>query len=145
LCGCIFTYDPAAGLFHIYNNSDEAIYVYFQCGKSDSVPLAPRLELFHSFPTDNIENADGNPVKRRISSPEYRINAYIFGSLHMLGRLNKPRLPCDENKVTVFFITEKTMRNYDWEEIHKNQMFAKRVILTREELENKNWEYTYSP
>jgi hypothetical protein len=35
------------------------------------------------------------------------------------------------------------MRSYDWEEIHKNQMFAKKITLTKEELENKNWEYTF--
>jgi hypothetical protein len=59
------------------------------------------------------------------------------------GSRKKPRLPNNEKEVTLFFITEKTIRDYNWEEIYKNQLFVKKIVLTNEELENKNWEYTY--
>ncbi len=65
-------------------------------------------------------------------------DAYTIG-----GNRKKPRLPSNENEVTIFFITEKTMRSYDLKEIHKNQMFVKKKKLTKEELENKNWIVTY--
>ena len=35
------------------------------------------------------------------------------------------------------------MRSYDLEEIHKNQMFVKKITLTKEELENEKWIVTY--
>ena len=144
LCSCP-AYDPARGLLYISNDSDEAIYVYLKCGNVDLLPLVPKLELFHYFINDNMEDVHGNPIKPAFGSPEYRINAYTFGSIHILGTRNKPRLPCEENEVTLFFITEKTMRNYDWEEIYKNQMFVKKATISKEALENKNWQYTYSP
>ena len=143
LFGCP-TYDPASGLLHIRNNSDQAIYVYLKCGSVDLLPLEPKLELFH-FSSMNMEDAYGNLIEPHFISPEYRINAYAYGSLHIWGTRNSPRLPCEENEATLFFITEKTMRNYVWEEIHKNQMFIKKTTLTKEKLENKNWKYTYFP
>jgi len=144
-CSCIFTYDPPRGYFNIFNDSDEAVYVHFNCGNVDSLPSYPKLELFHFFSNDNMKDAYGNPFESGFVSPEYRINAYYFSSLFIWGTPRNPRLPCEENKITLFFITEKTMHNYDWEEIHKNQMFVKKVRLTKEELENSDWKYTYSP
>ena len=144
LHSCIFTFDPLSGSLHIRNNTDEAIYVRFKCGKTDSLPLHPKLELFHFF-NFNMEDARGNPIKPHFASPDYRINAYAWGALRIGGTRNNPRLPCKENEITLFFITEKTMRNYSWEEIHKNQMFVKRTVLTAEELESKNWRYIYFP
>ena len=145
LYGCIFTYDPPRGLLHVRNSSDEAVYVYLKCGKADVLPSVPKLELFDFFNNEDgsMQDASGNPLKSSFVSPEYRINAYTHGSLQIWGTRKNPRLPCEENEVTLFFITEKTMRSYDWEEIHKNQMFAKKTTLTKEELEKKNREYTF--
>jgi len=117
--GCIFTYDPARGLLYVHNNSNEAVYVYLKYGNADSLPLFSGLELF-TFIDANMKDA------------------YTIG-----GNRKNPRLPSNENEVTLFFITEKTMRSYDLEEIHKNQMFVKKTTLTKEELENKNWIVTY--
>jgi hypothetical protein len=144
-CSCIFTYDPPKGHFNIFNKSDEAVYVHFNCGNPDSLPLNPKLELFHFFSNDNMEDAYGNPIESGFVSPEYRINAYDISSLRIWGSLKNPRLPCDENEVTLFFITERTMRSYDWEEIYKDQMFVEKVTLTKDELEKSDWKYTYSP
>jgi hypothetical protein len=140
-------YDPARGLLYIRNNSSEAIYVYLKCGNVDSLSLDPKLELFDYFDNDNksMQDAAGNPLQSGFTSPEYRINAYEVGSLHISGSRKKPHLPCEGIDVTLFFITEKTMRNYDWEEIYEHQLFIKKITLTEEELENTNWIYTYSP
>ena len=145
LCGCVFTYDPPGGLLHIRNNSEEAIYVYLKCGKADLLPLAPKLELFIFFNNENesARDASGNPLKSGLVSPEYRINAYNTGFLHIRGSKKRPCLPCEEKEVTLFFITEKTMRNYDWEDISKDQIFIKKVTITERELDNSNWVYTY--
>lgn len=143
LYGCP-VYDPPRGSFEIWNDSDEAIYVHFNCGNIDSLPSYPKLELFLYFSNDNIIDAHGNTFKSRFVSPEYRINAYYFSSIYIWGSPEKPRLPCKEDEATLFFITEKTMRNYDWEEIYKNQMYVKKILLTKEELENSDWKYTYS-
>ncbi|GHS90213.1 hypothetical protein FACS1894201_11610 [Bacteroidia bacterium] len=143
LYGCIFTYDPPRALFYVNNYSDEAIYVYFKCGNVDSLPLSPKLELFHFG--DAVGTKYENIEEYRFYPPEYRINAYDGSFLFegTIGTDKKPRLPCKEKEVTLFFITEKTMRSYDWEEIHKNQLFTKKITLTQEELESKNWEYIY--
>jgi hypothetical protein len=150
LYGCPFTYDPLRGLLYIRNDSGEAVYVYFKCGDTDSLPLVPKLELFAFFDNENMSmlDASGNPLKSGFFSPEYRINAYTFGSLQISGSRNHPRLPCYENNediITLFFIPEKTMRNYEWEEIYENQMFVQKTILTKEELENASWIYIYCP
>ena len=142
--GCIFTYDPPRGFLYIRNNTDEAMYVYFKCGNIDSLPLYPELKLFY-FSSANMKDVLGNPIEPHFVSPDYRINAYYSGSIAIWGTPYNPSLPCDEKKATLFFITEKTMRNYDWEEIYENQMFVKKVILTEEELKNMNWKYIYSP
>jgi hypothetical protein len=117
--GCIFTYDPTRGLLYVHNTSNEAVYVYLKYGNADSLSLISSLELF-TFIDANMKDA------------------YTIG-----GNRKNPSLPSNENEVTLFFITEKTMRSYDLEEIHKNQMFVKKITLTKEELENKNWIVTY--
>ena len=37
------------------------------------------------------------------------------------------------------------MRNYQWEEIYKDQMFVKKTTLTKDYLDKNNWKYSYSP
>lgn len=143
LNSCVFTYDPASGLLNIDNKSDKAVYVYLKCGNVDSLPLYPKLELFQLV-SAKMEDAKGNTIKPYYISPEYRINAYTVGSLSVWGTRKKPSLPCKENKVTLFFITEKTMQDFSWEEIYRNQMFENKITLTNKELENEDWKYTYS-
>ena len=117
--GCIFTYNRARGLLHVHNNSNEAVYVYLEFGNADSLPLVPALELF-AFIDVNMKDA------------------YAIG-----GTRKKPHLPSNENEVTLFFIMAKTMCSYDLEEIHKKQMFTRKITLTKQELESSNWVYTY--
>ena len=137
-------------ILYIQNDSDEAVYVYFTCGNTDSLPLHPKLELFH-FSSANMEDAYGNSIKPRLTSPSYRINAYSISPLkgELEGRLwnssKKTRLPCKENEVTLFFITEKTMHDYDWKDIYRDQLYVKKITLTEKELVKNNWLYVYKP
>ncbi len=145
LYGCP-AYDPARGLLYIENNSDEAIYVYLRCGKVDSLLLTPKLELFEFFNNEDMSmrDASGAPLKSKLVSPEYRINAYQIGTIAIGGNRRKPRLPCHEGEISLFFITEKTMRDYQWEKIFENQIFVKKVTLTKNYLDKNNWKYSYS-
>ena len=119
LYGCVFTYDPARGLLNVHNNSNEAVYVYLKYGTADSLPLISNINLF-TFLDANSKDA------------------YTIG-----GKRKKPRLPGNENELTLFFISEKMMRINDLEEIHRNQIFAKKITLTKEELKKRNWIVTY--
>lgn len=138
--GCIFTYDSAIGELTVRNNSDEAVYVYRRCGKVNVLPSEPKLELFQLISLDTKD-----PNRDMLISPEYRINAYAYGAIDIGGNKKKPQLNCEEKVVTLFFISEQTMRNYSWEEISSKQMFDKKIILTEEELKNNDWNYIYNP
>ncbi|MDH6344163.1 hypothetical protein M2480_003078 [Parabacteroides sp. PFB2-12] len=149
LCVCTAC-EGIADILYICNNSDEAIYVYHRCGNVDSIPLSPKLELFHYLSMD-VNDAHGNLIEPYFVSPDYRINAYTSSSLkgglegRVWGTPKTPRLPCDEKEITLFFITETTMRNHDWEEIYKDQMYVKKVMLTEDDLKKCDWKYIYTP
>lgn len=145
---CCFSCEGVADMMYVRNDSSEAIYVYFTCGNTDSLPYNPKLELFH-FSSADMKDANGNSIEPRFSSPDYRINAYDVGVLkgglqgRIMGVRKKMQVPCDDNEITLFIITEATMRNNSWSEIHKDQLYVKKVLLTLEELEINNWLYTY--
>ena len=147
---CCTSCEGISDILYIRNDSDEAIYVYSICGDQDSLLSNPKLELFH-FSSADMKDAYGNSVEPQFTSPSYRINAYDIGSLKggLEGKLwntsPKKRLSCKENKITLFIITEKTMRNYDWKDIYKNQLYAKKITLTEDELVKTNWLYIYKP
>jgi lipoprotein len=132
------------GSLIIYNYSDSAIYVYMKCGIADSLPLEPGLELFMESKTKNTDKC-GNLIFEPIISPEYRVNAFKHGSLTVGGNEDNPSLLCDSSTVTLFFIKEKTMHDYDWEQIYKGQIYAERITFTEKELTNLCWRYSYIP
>ena len=59
------------------------------------------------------------------------------------GKPKEPVWRCGKNDATIFFITEKTMRDHEWKEIHQKQLFVRKIRLTEKELVKKNWLYTY--
>src|SRR5690625_1934334 len=111
--------DVCSSDLYVHNNSVEPIYVYFKYGDVDSLPLISSAELFAFIDVDmrDVYTTDGNRKKLR--------------------------LPSSENEVTLFIISEKMMFSHDLEEIHRNQSFEKKITLSEEELENKNWIVTY--
>lgn len=126
----------------IYNYSDSAIYVYMKDGVADSLPLSPGLELFIKSKTETT-NKFGNAIFHPIVSPEYRINAFGYGDLIIDGDCDNPKLPCGKQEVTLFFIKDKTMRNYSWAQIHEKQLYESKIVITESELKSKCWSISY--
>ncbi len=123
--GCIFTYDPAPGKLNIRNNSDEAVYVYLKCGKTNILPLEPKLDLFH-FISANMEDSNGDTIKPHFISPDYRINAYTYGALNIGGNklTNAKVCPLTEVKIN----TSKRFTN-DVAHMIKNKTTLARTML----------------
>lgn len=140
LYGCP-AYDPPTGVLTIHNYSDSAIYIYHTC--EDSLQIMPRLSLFESW-NANVVDAQGRK-RDSIYSPNYRINAYSFGGINVLGTVKAPQLLCKDKSIRLFIISESTMRTKNWEEICKNQLYVKKIILTEEQLSKEGWQYTHYP
>lgn len=138
LGGCALFMDPPTGELRILNYTDSAIYVYSTC--SDSLPYEYGLKLFVNYGGGTDEC--GNKM-RDTSSPNYRINAYSYGTISGFGSPEKRQTQCTDNKLRLYFIKEITMRAKTWEEIYKNQLYEKKMILTQEQLNNLCWKVTY--
>ena len=130
--GCLFlAMDPVRKGIDVYNNTDYTLYVSYSI--SDSLGNGYPIVLFEEV---NIDNK----VSKR--SPCYRLNPYSNGSIGIPGRITLLQ-SCDDNMLRLFFITESTMREYSWEEICENQMYEKRLTLTKKDLEKTDWVVIY--
>jgi hypothetical protein len=87
-------------------------------------------------------DAYGHKMKDTIA-PYYRINAYSWGGITGLGTPKKKETTCKDNKLRLYFIKEITMRTKTWEEICKNGLYVKKMILSQQELDSLNWRITY--
>jgi len=121
-------YDPPRGSIYIRNYSDRPIYLYESW--DDSLALNPGLDLFvNSMAPDTTKtfcilwrSADS------IYCPSYRIDAYDFGELVVMGTFNTPQFPNGSDTLSLFFITEESMRNYSWEEICAGKCMSKKFL-----------------
>lgn len=136
--------DPARGSIYIRNYSDRPIYVYESW--DDSLALNPSLDLFVnvSYPdttkTFNIwRSAD------TIYCPSYRIDAYGMGDIVVMGTFYTPQFPNKTDTLSLFFITEESMRSYSWEEIWRQQMYVKKISFSEADMQKRAWAYTYYP
>jgi len=119
---CIFpAYDPPEQYVFIQNTTDSAIYVYYTC--FDSLPKEPALKLF----------VKEKGMDKPIQSPEYRINAHSNG-LVPLYSLKVESEKSKDKKLKLYFITEKNIKEKKWDEIYKNQLYEKKIIISSEEL-----------
>lgn len=135
------SFDPPTGILCIHNYSDSAIYVYESC--DDSLSSTGELSLFLKFYGGVDEN--GKP-KDPIYSPNYRVNAYSYGEFAGYGTPNNPKLYCKgQDHITLFFISENTMRNHSWNEVVDRQLFEKKIRLNQTQLDSLNWKVTYTP
>ena len=146
LQGCVFTFDPALPRLYIHNNSDENILVYERCGNVDFLPpISGYTILRYRGDSDSVISfRDVDSVPRFSGLHLFTwvdANTVAYGTVG--GTRKKPRLSCNEKEITLFFITENTILNYDWDEIHKRQMFVKKITLTEQELHDANWTYIY--
>ncbi len=129
--GCI--YDLPSQTFTVYNYSDSAIYIYYTC--SDSIKSLPELRLFENFKKDGRDY---------LISPNYRINAYTYGTIPAFGNREKFIDTCKNKTLKIFFIKEITMRKKPWREITQEQAYIKKMELTYKDLEKLNWIITYT-
>lgn len=139
LWGCP-VYDPASGELDILNYTDSAIYVYHTC--LDSLPFEYGLKLFLNV-GGGIDEC--GHTKKDTIAPSYRINAYSWGSIGGLGTPKRRETGCKDNKLRLYFIKEITMRTKTWEEIFKNQLYEKKVVLDQKQLDSLCWRVTYEP
>lgn len=139
LWGCP-VYDPASGELDILNYTDSAIYVYHTC--LDSLPSGFGLKLFLNAGggTDACEHKMKDTI-----APNYRINAYGWGTFFEFGSPKKRETGCKDNALRLYFIKEITMRTKTWKEISKNQLYEKKMILTQKQLDSLCWRVTYEP
>lgn len=137
--GCV--YDPPSGFITVHNYSDSAVYVYETF--MDSLPCGNPLKLFQTLGGKSI-NSRGNALKDTLS-PSYRVNAYAFGEIGVLGNPSEPKLPKNNKKIILFFIKESTMRTKTWEEICRYQLYERKLVYTEAELDLMDWLVTYIP
>ena len=124
---------------YIHNNSDENLLVYRGCGDIDSLLPISGYTILRNRGVDSIPQFFNVGFSTDIG-------ANMKGSDFVAYKNSKtPHLRCKEKKTTLFFITERTILDYDWDEIYKQQLFVHRVTLTEEELIEMNWEYVYNP
>lgn len=137
LCSC--AYDPANKSLEIFNNSDNAIYIYFTY--KDSISMSPKLELF-------VKDTTGIYFTKHdsIYSPEYRVNARSYSYLREKSISNSKWIPfSDKDYVNFFFIKESTMKNFKWEDIVEKQLYEKKIRYTYYQLHKMNYKITYEP
>jgi len=95
----------------IHNYSDSAIYVYI-----DSVDYLQVNRRIHLFDTNIKDKKDeyGIPLPK-ISCADYRVNAYNISSMNspiIGGSESYPLINSKDSTLFVFFISERTMKNY---------------------------------
>ena len=59
------------------------------------------------------------------------------------GKTKNVTKKCKDKKIRFFFILESTMREYNWEEIYKYQMYEKKLMFTEIGLWMNDWVVVY--
>lgn len=115
---CIFVYDPSRGQIHFYNDTNKSVYVYLDYRGNDSIPEIPRRVFLRP-----VEAGD---------SDVYTVN----------GSREHPSL-LNIKKITIFVLGKDMVDNHTLKEIHDQQIYEKKIILTEEDLKAINWEIIY--
>lgn len=139
LYGCF--YDPhlrGKKLLYIHNCTDSAVYYEISC--LDSLTLDRPSFLFSSYCEDY--DRYGNCLRKRISSPSDRVNAYSCRHTGIVADESILR-DCEDKQIRFFFIKESTLRDYTWDEICAKQMYEKKLIYTIEDLISNDWAIVY--
>lgn len=141
ILGCI--YDPPTKGITIFNNTDRAIYVHYSC--SGKMEKSAELVLFRKN-ADEVQSVDEYDLpKPSTSSPEYRVNAFSYSQLGGFGNGEKRELLCGNSKnITVFFISEDTMKAYNWNTICNRNLYNKRMEISKEVLDSLKWTVFYN-
>jgi hypothetical protein len=131
-CGCPVV-DPISETIDVHNNTGKPVYVFSTC--NDSLEPLPELVLFETQVRDGVEWK---------FAPPYRVPAFSTKSVIAYGRRVDYVNLCDNQEINLFFINEDTLRLNSWSEICTYQKFEKRIKLSLDELEQRNWVVFYS-
>lgn len=138
LSGCPVYDPPNPGPSHIYNCSNEAIYVYHS--RNGRLEMEPRLELFEKKKKEFMFEDTG--CGHLLVSPDYRVNAYE--EKEVPNPYLKPGAPYTDS-LFFFFITEKAMKNLSWEDLVKKQLYEKKISISMEAYNDLHRAITYTP
>jgi len=128
---CIIPVVDFAFNIPVANYSDSTVYVCASC--SDTLEKGRNLQL-----------KEYSVVKKEYKYPHYRIEKDTIGCVTFRDRkVEQIFNRCKDRKMRFYFILESTMREYSWEEICENQMYEKRLTLTKEDLEKTDWVVIY--
>lgn len=119
LCSCIYKQPNHPGGIEARNESDEPIYTFLYNGITDSIPL-----ISSWYDLDYIGEKE---ERSRIS---------------FLESAEKP-LFSEDGSITLFFLSEEMLRQNSLKEIHQKQIYKKRLVLTKEKLQEMNWSIIY--
>ena len=140
LFGCM--YDPplrGKKTLFFYNCTDSAIYYHMSC--IDSLTLDCPLFLFNTFKSNSFAYK-GKFLEGEVYTPWYRINAYSDRGTGIRANESLAN-DCIDRKLRIFFIKESTLMKYSWKEICERQMYAKKLILKAEDLQQCDWCIVY--
>ena len=122
-------------LFEIENRNHETLYVFisnYDSLRINSKTVSNSDELFTSDITyDEFDT---------LSHQKYRLipkeTTYFYG--------NKKWMPYkNTNCIYIYFINERNLKRYKWEEVEKKQLYEKKIRLTFDRIENKHLKLIY--
>lgn len=131
-CGCPVV-DPISETIEVHNNTGKPVYVFSTC--NDSIEPLPEMILYETQIRDGVEWK---------FAPPYRVPAFSTKSVIAYGKRVDYINLCDNQEINLFFIDEDTLIQHSWSEIYNYQKFNRKITLTLEELEQKNWVILYS-
>jgi hypothetical protein len=138
LIGCPVYDPPNSGPSIFYNCSDEAIYVYHS--KNGKLEIEPKLNLFEfkkeEFMFKNLS------CDNLLKSPDYRINAYEEKEVNNITQYLRN---ISSDSLYFFFIKEKTMREFAWQDIVERQLFESYVSISMANYNDLHRVVTYIP
>jgi hypothetical protein len=147
LTACV--YDSVA-CFSIANRTNDAILIcYAECNNIDSVKyFIGNLDIFPL----KFDEAGKIILQEKIISydsiweREYRSSDIVFTDSVVRycepGFRNSFFISNEDKKGYFFIIKLKTVRDYTWEEVRKNNLYET-LIVTREMLKNNDWKIDY--
>ncbi len=120
----------------ILNKSDHTIYVYKSF--SDSLKMSGGLKY-----KLEQQNYKGNDT---LIYPSYRAESKSYAYVPFVGKRDDifKNKECKDGKLRLFFINEDTILKYTWEEICRQQLYEKKLILNEVELKRNNWVVIYT-
>ena len=117
------------------NNSNTGLIYSFNCLDSigygrDTLTFNPYFRQFDHFKSDIVDKDDyiakNSSKVIRIYCPKERLTS-----------------TCGDGRLRFFFIKDSVFLNNPWDTIVKYQMYERKLVFSKEDLERMNWTITY--